>query len=232
MLLDPPQVCDPRSTLEEFMKKALLLSAVLLVAASGFADTIINNFTGYNDGWGAFGDTGRSTQTYGEVFTVPDGENYLNSFSFYTGGPFDPGDIVAGAYVATWTGTKAGQLLYDSGQFTYDNAGNETLGFSTGGIVVHPGEQYIMFLSTSKFHGQSDGSTYFSAGDSNANLNGFAYFNNGGSFDGLFFSDWEAIGLFPDLAVNLEFTSVPEPSSLVLVCTGVLGLTSVLRRKF
>jgi hypothetical protein len=214
------------------MKKALLLSVVLLFAASSFADTVINNFNGYNDTWGVFGDTGRSTQTYGEVFTVPDGENYLNSFSFYTGDPFDPGDIIAGAYIATWTGTKAGLLLYDSNQFTYDNAGNETLSFNTGGVVVHPGEQYIVFLSTSKFHGQSQGSTYFSAGDSNANLNGFAYYNNAGSFDALFFTNWEEFGLSPDLAVNLEFASVPEPSSLVLTGTGVLGLAGILRRKY
>lgn len=37
------------------MKKALLLYAVLLLTASSFADTIINNFTGYNDGYKWFG---------------------------------------------------------------------------------------------------------------------------------------------------------------------------------
>ena len=36
------------------MKKALLLSAVLLLGTSSFADTIINNFTGYNNGYFPF----------------------------------------------------------------------------------------------------------------------------------------------------------------------------------
>ena len=211
--------------------KNLLLSAVLLLAvSSSFADTIINNFTGYNNGWGVFGDTGRSTQTYERCSPFLMGKT-ISIASFYTGGPFDPGDIIAGAYIATWTGTKAGLLVYDSGQFTYDNAGNETLSFNTGGVVVHPGEQYIVFLSTSKFHGKSEGSTYFSAGDPNGNLNGFAYYNNAGSFDALFSTDWEESGLSPDLAVNLEFASVPEPGSLVLTGTGVLSWVGVLRRK-
>ncbi len=127
------------------MKKAILLSAVLLLALSSFADTTINNFTGYNDGWFPFGDPNNATQTYGEIFTAPSGgDTSLASFSFYTGDPFFTGDIIAGAYIATWTGTHAGKLLYDSGEFDYDNAGNEELTFNTGGLSVTPGAQYIM----------------------------------------------------------------------------------------
>lgn len=148
------------------MRKAILLTAVLLIGTYSFADTIINNFTGYNDYWFPFGDQGNASQTYGEVFTVPDGVNNLTGFSFYTGNPIDSGDIIAGAYIATWTGTHAGSLLYQSGAFNYDNLGNEKLTFSTGGLGVHSGEQYVMFLSTSQFSGQSFGSTLFFFGGS------------------------------------------------------------------
>jgi hypothetical protein len=61
-------------------------------------------------------------------------------------------------------------------------------------------------------------------------LNGFAYFNNAGSFDSLFVNEWEASGLSPDWAVDLEF-NVPEPGSLVLLGTAALGGFGVLRRK-
>ena len=198
---------------------------------SGFADTMINNFTGYNDGWAPFGDPANATQTYGEIFTAPDGINNLASFSFYTGNPVYPGDIIAGAYIATWTGTHAGKLLYDSGQFTYDNLGNEELTFNTNNVFVTPGQQYVMFLSTSKFHGQSVGGTYVPYGGTNQYLNGFAYFNNGNAFDSLFFNDWNAYGLSPDWAVDLEFDNVPEPGSLCLFGTGIVSGAGLLLSK-
>jgi len=213
------------------MKQALLLPAVLLIAMTSFADTTINNFNGFNDYWNAFGDPGYATQTYGEVFTAPDGINTLESFSFYLGKPADSGDIITGAYIATWTGTHAGQLLYDSGKFDYDNLGDEELTFNTGSSVfVTPGQQYVMFLSTSKFHGLSVGAANASSGTTNQYLNGFAYFNNGGSFDSLFAIPWDQSGLSPDWAVDIEFNNTPEPPSLAPFGSGILGTLAVLRR--
>jgi len=213
------------------MKKALLLSAVLLLAMSSFATTSINNFTGYNDYWEPFGDPVTSIQTFGEIFTAPNGIQNLSSFSFYMGDPLQSGDIITGAYIATWTGTHAGTLLYDSGQYTYDNAGNEELTFNTGGLGVKPGQQYVMFLSTSKFHGLSQGEAYVPAGDANPYLNGFAYFGNGRAFDSLFLNDWSGYGLSPDWAVDLEFDNAPEPGTLLMLGTGIVSGFGVLRRK-
>lgn len=126
-----------------------------------------------------------------------------------------------------------GSILYDSGAFTYDNAGNETLTFNTApnGVSMTPGQQYIAFLSTSQFYEQSSGSTYFSTGGANDLLNGFAYYTNGSNFGVLLGTPWEGFGLSPDLAVNIQFDNAPEPASLVLVSTGILAGVGMLRRK-
>ncbi len=108
------------------MKKALLLIGVLLFAVSGYADTTYNNFTGYSDYWHPYGYP--NTATYGELFTAPNNaDTNLASFSFYTGSSLGGGNIVTGAYIATWNGSMAGTLLYDSGSFNYDNNGDEQL---------------------------------------------------------------------------------------------------------
>lgn len=210
------------------MKKSLFLAALLLVAMSAFADTTYNNFTGYNDYWHPFGNP--NTATYGEIFTAPNNsDNNLASFSFYMGNPYASGNIITGAYIATWTGTQAGTLLYDSGSFNYDNNGNEQLTW-TPNITLNPGQQYVMFLSVSNYYGQSAGKAYISTGDSINGLGGFVYNNNGGDFNSLFTTPWSG-PLTPDWAVDLQFNQVPEPSSLLMLGTGILGGLGVLRRK-
>jgi hypothetical protein len=210
------------------MKMSLLLVAVLLFAVSGFADTTYNNFSGYSDFWFPYGNP--ETATYGELFTSPgNGDNNLVNFSFYMGTPVVAGPIVTGAYIATWTGSMAGTLLYSAGPINYDNNGDEIISINTGGLALTGSTQYVMFLSVSNFYGQSTGQTHVSQGTSITGLNGFAYFNNGGNFNELFTTPWDAHGLSPDWAVNLHF--VPEPGTLSLIALGGLGLVGALRKR-
>jgi len=204
-----------------------VLVAVLLFAVSGFADTTYNNFNGYSDYWHPFGYP--DTSTYGELFTSPNnGDNNLASFSFYLGSQLVAGNIITGAYIATWTGTHAGTLLYSNGPINYDNLGNEQITINTGGLGLTANTQYVMFLSVSNFYGQSAGQAYVSQGTSITGLNGFVYFNNEGNFNELFTNAWNG-PLSPDWAVNLHF--VPEPGTLGLIALGGLGLVGALRKR-
>jgi len=52
------------------LTRALLAAMALAAAASTFADTIYDNFAGYDNGaWSSFGYP--NTATYGETFTAP-----------------------------------------------------------------------------------------------------------------------------------------------------------------
>ena len=204
-----------------------VLVAVLLFAVSGLADTTYNNFNGYSDFWHPFGNP--ETATYGELFTSPNnGDNNLASFSFYMGSSYAAGNIITGAYIATWTGSMAGTLLYSAGPINYDNAGDEQITINTGGLALNANTQYVMFLSVSNFYGQSAGEANVSQGTSITGLNGFVYNNNAGDFSALFTTAWSGPAS-PDWAVNLHF--VPEPGTLGLIALGGLGLVGALRKR-
>jgi hypothetical protein len=98
------------------MKKLLIIAFLvgfLFVSTSAFAVTTYDNFTGYSPYWHPLGNP--NTATYGETFTAPtNGDHVLQSFSFYLAGPYVSGDIIMSAYVASWTGTNAGTLIYTS----------------------------------------------------------------------------------------------------------------------
>ena len=210
------------------MRTTFLLFAVLLCAVSGFAGTVYDNFTGYTQYWHPLGNP--NTATYGETFSAPtNGDTVLESLGFYMAGPYVGGDIILSAYIASWTGTGAGTLLYTSPSLDYANTGNAELTFSTGGIALTGGAEYVAFLSVSQYYGQSVGESYISVGTPTIPGGNFVFCNNGGDFAELFNSPWSDTGAKPDWAFTADFTT-PEPGTVMLLGAGLLGLVG-LRRK-
>jgi len=189
------------------LMRALVAGIALAAAGSSFADTIYNNFAGYNgEYWCCFGYP--NTSTYGQTFTAPtNGDANLQDFGFYMGSPTGAaGNILLRAYIATWTGTQAGELLYTSADYDYDNLGHEHLTFTTGGLTLTPGATYVAFLSISELYGQSFGETHVSDGAPTIPGGSFVWYNNSGDFEALFNHTWDNTGAKPDWAFNATFT--------------------------
>lgn len=211
------------------MKQFCLLLALSTFALTAFADTY-NNFTGYSDYWHPLGYP--NTATYGETFSAPtDGADFLTSFSFYMGNPYVAGDIVLSAYIATWTGTEAGTLLYTSPSVDYANTGDAELTFNNIDVNLTSGGDYVAFLSISQSYGDSSGEAYVSSGGTIPG-GSFVYNNNSGNFAELFSGGWSA-GRSPNWAIDAEFSSsaVPEPGTLIPLGAGLLAMFAAARRR-
>jgi hypothetical protein len=186
-----------------------------------------------------------NSQTYGQTITVPT-DNVLTSFSFWLGRtstnfptPSEP-SLSFMAYVYEWstaTSRATGPALYTSGLFTH-NATPATpfteYSFGTGGLSLTTGSVYALFLSTSGLAGS--GRIQWEAPGSDAYSGGDFVFQNNGENTGLWTtSAWSTFSSAPDLRFEATFVGsssvVPEPSTWIMLATGLLALGLVAMRR-
>ena len=211
---------------------------MLLVSGRG---QDINTFPLWNGAsyiwaWGPY-----SSETYGQTFTAAATQNDLLSMTFeieaMNSSPYN-----FQAYVFQWTGTDTtGGPLFTS-VATAAPTGTSVfvpVTINTGGLNLTPGQQYVAFFSVNGLNNGPNGEarwgylgTASSSGADGYSGGNFVFNDNtsttfaGGWLNPSFYGDAAA----NDLAFQLAFAPVPEPSTISLACLGVLALSSRLRR--
>jgi hypothetical protein len=198
----------------------VLLACVVVAASAGLcgsasAASTIDTSASW-DGATAIAPFGQpDTPTYGETVTVPGGDRFLTSFTFYLN---LPDTLTFRAEVYAWDGTKAtGPALYESAPMhTGGSAAFEATTFGTGSLELTAGAQYILFASVSRDYAASSGTGSWGAfaSDTVYDGGGFHYDSDGGDPAKWVAASWDGFGVQPrDLAFQAMFTDGSKPAA-------------------
>lgn len=201
-------------------KLSIVLAAGLasLLATSANAATVFDTTSSSTATWQPFGRP--DTSTYGQTFTAPT-DNVLDSFSLFL---TPAGSVNFQAYLYLWDGAKATGTSLFSSNILNSNNGPE-FSFSTGGISLLSGAQYVAFLTTAGVAG-GNGTTTMPTDDYKDTLPGgnFVYYNAGDNFAALTSNNWNKTGGGDDVFFKASFSSsvaaVPEPATWALMLLG------------
>ncbi len=203
------------------MRIPLLLALCLALASPAIAQTVYSNgpINGNTDAWAInFG------------FIISDTFNVTNSGTTITGGSFGvwlfPGDTVTSAELSITSGENGGTRYFD-----------QTVDFTQGSCKVNDFEFNVCQENTT-FNGPTLNSGTYWLNLQNANVpSGDPVYwdeNSGPSM-----ASNSEVGSIPSESFTVlgtstttsTTTSVPEPSSIMLFGSGILGLAGLLRRK-
>jgi len=200
------------------------------------ADVADVDTTVYWDGVSAMGPFGvPNAATVGQTFMV-DEETLLSGFAFFVDDSYDYWGhfLTFGAYVMAWDGAKAtGDVLFEGGPYTTSNNGGED-GFEefaadTEELFLAPGD-YVAFFSASWYFGQPPVQSMLGAIQGDVYPGGMPVaIDNGMDFDLITQQNWGAYG-YVEHAFWLDFTPVPEPTTLSLASGLLVWISAALRR--
>lgn len=155
------------------------VAAAAPASASTLESPTIDTYSEWN-GSATFAFSTPHQTTRGQVLTIPAGTSQLDRFTMY----MENDTTLTATYraeVYTWDGEKAGREVWESKRRQVKPGGEleyEKLSFKPKGAQVTAGEQYVLFISTSKDAEASDDGliTYVAAMPRNKLPGGYAVY--------------------------------------------------------
>jgi hypothetical protein len=166
--------------------------------------------------------------TFGQTFRIHGTDALLQSLTFVVEGyaPYAaPEACTFEAAILGWNGSRAtGPTLYKSSPMTMPLGFFPTVTFTLPlNVNVSKETQYVVVFTSNDFlNGIRSDAAMYSVSDSYSD-GSFVSQTGASSFDDLINQNWDAVSpSFADLAIRLEYTAIPEPSTALLAVLGVL----------